>query len=99
MAYGISAGIVLLSGLVRVFTEKGLSHYLSTPAFWVKLLCFFVIAGFSILPTIFFIKLPKGNNIDVDGTSYLKIRRFILLQLLILPIILGLAIYIARGFY
>ena len=53
LAYGISAGLLLVIGLLRVFVfEKGLNYYINNPFFWVKMAAFVLVALMSIDPTI-----------------------------------------------
>ena len=52
MIYGISAGVLLLVGLVRVFhLEKGAYYYFHTWTFHTKLALFIIIGLLSIIPT------------------------------------------------
>ena len=53
LAYGISAGLVVLVGLLRVFFfEKGANFYTHNPMFWIKMGLFVIIGLLSIYPTI-----------------------------------------------
>ena len=58
--YGLASGLVLVTGLARVFMgAKGSSWYWSNPLLWTKLGLFAVIALVSIKPTITFIRWRK----------------------------------------
>src|SRR5688500_11040710 len=55
LAFGISAGVVLMVGLLRVFYfEKGASYYFHSAPFIAKLSLFVIVALLSISPTVEF---------------------------------------------
>ena len=57
LAYGISAGLLILVGLLRVFFfEKGPNFYMNNPFFWVKMVAFLLVGLLSIDPTIRYIR-------------------------------------------
>lgn len=102
IVYGISAVIVLTTGLLRWFLYgKGYDFYMGTPLFHIKLTLFFVMAILSIFPTIKFLKWKKmaksDENIEIDKKSAKRLLMFIRLELLIVAIIPLLAVMIARG--
>ncbi|HRC27641.1 MAG TPA: DUF2214 family protein [Alphaproteobacteria bacterium] len=97
LAYGLAAGLVVATGIGRVFLEKGWSYYLSTPVFWVKIAIFIGMAIVSIYPTIYFIRTKTDS--DPSLSKYIILRKAMLLQLSAIPVILFCAIWIARGFY
>lgn len=44
LVFGISAGLLLVVGLLRVFFfEKGVNFYINSPFFWVKLAAFVIV--------------------------------------------------------
>ncbi len=46
LAYGISAGLLLIIGLLRVFFyEKGPGFYAQSPFFWVKMITFAIVGS------------------------------------------------------
>ena len=95
--YGIVAGLVLATGLVRVFLEKGLEYYSLSYVFWIKMMLFIIMGSVSLLPTLIFIKAKAG--VDIDTHKYIRLKKAILLQLTIVPFIVFCAIYMARGYY
>ncbi len=95
LGYGLAAGAVLLTGVARIFMEKGWAYYATTPAFWIKIGLFFLVAVVSLYPTVIFIKSKDESVVS----SYTKIRKLILIQLMIIPLILLCAIWMARGIY
>ena len=53
--YGIVAGLVIVSGLARLFFGlKGAAFYTHNPVFWTKMGLFVVVAIVSIVPTVTF---------------------------------------------
>lgn len=59
--YGISAGLVIVSGVLRVTLGlKGASFYLHNPIFWTKMGFFLAVALLSIPPTIHYLRLKRG---------------------------------------
>ncbi|MDX1378048.1 MAG: DUF2214 family protein [Anaerolineales bacterium] len=102
IVYGISAGLLLIVGLLRVFFfEKGLSFYLQSPFFWVKMVTFIIVGLLSIGPTIRFVRwnqLLKENQPPVVSEAEFNRTRLILrLEMVGLAIILLSAVFMARG--
>lgn len=97
VAYGIVAGAVLATGISRVYLEKGLEYYMDSHIFWTKIALFIVMAVISIYPTVCFIKAKTDTDISV--AQYAQIKKAILAQMLLVPAILFLAIWMARGIY
>lgn len=102
LIYGIAAGVVLISGLLRWFVYgKGAAFYLSNPLFHTKLTLFVIMAILSIFPTIKFLKWRKevnsGTEPDIDGKTVSRLLIFIRIELLIVVILPLLAVMIARG--
>ena len=63
--YGITAGLVILFGVVRVFFgARGYEYYAANHVFWAKMLLFVVIAALSIPPTLKFIAWRRQSNTD-----------------------------------
>lgn len=97
VAYGIVAGAVLATGIARVYLEKGLEYYMDSHIFWTKIALFIVMAVISIYPTVCFIKAK--TEADVSVLQYAQIKKAVLAQMLLVPAILFLAIWMARGIY
>ena len=95
MALGISAGILLLVGLLRVFYfEKGAAYYFHNTAFLVKLALFVAIALASIYPTVAFLSWRKAPP---DAARLPALRRIVHLELAGVVVILLCAALMARG--
>lgn len=100
--YGISAGILIVAGLLRVFLfEKGSAFYLNNTMFWVKMGLFVVIGLLSIYPTVRFLKwranLKEDKAPEFSDDEYKKIRLLVHLELVGIVLILFVAPLMARG--
>jgi len=102
IAFGISAGLLLVVGLLRVFFfEKGVNFYTHTPVFWIKLRLFAIIGLLSIYPTLRFIKwnsaLSAGQAPEIPDDEFKRVRLLLHLELVGLTLILFAAPAMARG--
>jgi putative membrane protein len=102
LIYGISAAVVLLTGLARIyFGVKGSAWYWTHPLLHLKLTLFVVIGGLSITPTRSFIRWRR--TLDAGGglpspEAVRRTRRLIMWQAHLLPLIPLAAVFLARGF-
>ncbi len=95
MVVGISAGVLLVIGLLRVFYfEKGAAFYLHNAAFIAKMALFVAVALLSIYPTLQFLSWRKGR---IDVAAVPAIRRILHLELVGVVLILLCAALMARG--
>lgn len=102
LVYGLSALVVLGTGLLRWFVYgKGSEFYLSNPIFHVKLTLFMIMGIVSIFPTLKFLKWKKqvkaGSDPTIDEKSIKRTLMFIRIELLIVAILPLLAVMVARG--
>jgi len=103
MIYWISAGIVLITGLLRWFIvdPKGAEFFTKNHLFHIKITVFVVIVFLSIYPTRKFLKWRRQVNaseIFEPGEKEVKKQLiFIRIELLLLAIIPLLAVLVARG--
>lgn len=102
LAYGISAGLLLVVGLLRVFFfEKGPNFYMNNPFFWVKMMAFLLVGLLSIDPTIRYIRwnrvLPQGALPEISELEYKRTRTLLWLEVIGLGVILLAAPLMARG--
>lgn len=99
--YGISAGVLLVVGLLRVFFfEKGASFYGANPMFWVKMALFAAVGLLSIYPTIRFIRwgtVNEGTILEVREEERKRIRLILNLEIIGLALILFAAPAMARA--
>jgi len=94
MIFGISSGVLLVVGLLRVFYfEKGAAYYFHSGTFIAKLALFALLGLLSIYPTVKFISWRKG----IDPSSVPAIRRIIHLELVGVVLILLFAALMADG--
>jgi putative membrane protein len=95
MVVGISAGVLVTVGLLRVFYfEKGASFYWHNVSFIAKFALFIAVALLSIYPTVKFIAWRKGV---VDPASVATVRRILHWELIGVVLILLFAALMARG--
>ena len=100
--YGISAGVLIVVGLLRVFFfEKGSVFYLNNTMYWVKMGLFILVGLLSIYPTVRFLKwrtnLKENKTPEITDDEYKKIRLFVHLELTGILLILIVAPMMARG--
>ncbi len=101
-AYGISAAIVIIAGLLRVFYfEKGSAFYLNNTMYWIKMGLFILAGLISIYPTVRFLKwrtnLKEDKAPEFTDDEYKRIRLFVHLELICILLILLVAPMMARG--
>lgn len=102
LVYGVSAGLVLIIGALRVvYFEKGLDYYLQSLPFIIKLVLFVTVGLLSILPTLEFISwnttLRQDQLPNLDRRKMQRIRGIIHLELAGIVLILLMASLMARG--
>lgn len=102
LAYGISAGLLLIIGLLRVFFfEKGINFYIHSPFFWVKMTAFVIVALLSIDPTIRYIRwnkaLRQNQAPEIGDSEYQRTRLLLRLEVIGILVILLAAPLMARG--
>jgi len=100
--YGIMAGLVIVTGLGRMFFGlKGVAFYVPNPIFWTKLGLFVVVALLSIAPTVAYFKWgaragPDGS-IALETREFERIRGFLWAQVAVFVFIPLCATLMARG--
>jgi len=102
LAYGISAGLLLIVGLLRVFFfEKGVNFYIHNPFFWVKMTAFVIVALLSIDPTIRYIRwnkpMKENKAPEISDAEYRRTRLILWLEVAGIAVILFAAPMMARG--
>jgi putative membrane protein len=100
--YGMSAGLILVVGLLRVFKGvKGYDFYLHNPWFHAKLGCFVLVGLLSILPTVRFLRWRRARRVDpgwrVPEAEWRSARRWVLVELHLLALIPLAAVIMSRG--
>ena len=102
LVIGVSAGIVLVVGLLRVFYfEKGPGYYFQNAAFLGKLSLFVLVALLSIYPTRRFMSwrssVKRGEAPNVDAATLRTIRTFVHIELAGIVLLILCAALMARG--
>lgn len=102
LAYGISAGLLLIVGMLRVFFfEKGPNFYMNNPFFWVKMNAFLVMGLLSIEPTIRYIRwnrtLRQNAVPEISEPEYKRTRLLLWLEVIGIAVVLLAAALMARG--
>ena len=102
MIYGISAAILLVVGLLRVFNfEKGASFYAQNWFFWTKMIGFALASLLSIYPTVRFVSwnksFAKNQTPEISDQEVARIKLILRLELLGIVIIIFSAAMMARG--
>ena len=102
LVYGISAGFVLIVGLLRVFYfEKGAPFYAQNLFFWTKMAGFALVALLSIYPTIRFLSwnkfFAKNQVPEISDQDAARIKLILRLELVAIAVILLSAALMARG--
>lgn len=100
--YGISAGLLIVIGLLRVFYfEKGPNYYSHNLFFWAKMSAFVLVALLSAYPTVKYvkwIKFLKQNKVpEISDKEFSLIRTLLCLEIVGIAIILLSAAMMARG--
>ena len=102
LTYGISAGLLLIVGLLRVFYfEKGPAYYSHNMFFWLKMDAFLVVGLLSIDPTIRYLRwnkiLKENRPPEITDKEYKRTRLLLTLEVIGLAVILFGAAMMARG--
>ena len=101
--FGVSATLLLIVGLLRVFLfEKGAAYYFHDAFFVAKLSLFVIAALISIYPTVLYLSwrkpLKNGDVPDVSDAQRKRARMCLMLELTAVLGILFCAPFMARGF-
>ena len=99
--YGVAAVLMIASGLARLFWGiKGLSWYVSQPLFHIKITIVVAMAVLSIWPSIMFrrwLRHLRGTGAMPDALEVKKVRRLVMIQSHVLPVVAVIAVFWARG--
>ncbi len=100
--YGIVAGLVVASGLARLYLgPKGVAFYSHNPVFWTKMGLFVAVALVSIVPTVAYIRwsarLSPDGAIVLEDAEFTRLRGLLWLQVGLFVFIPLCATFMARG--
>jgi len=103
LIYGIAAGLVLITGLLRWFVwGKGADYYLSNPLFHIKITLFLIVGIMSIWPTRKILKwrkeIKRGNTLELTEKQMKGTLMLIRIELLLVALIPLFAVMVARGY-
>jgi putative membrane protein len=101
--YGITAALVIVTGLARLFLGlKGAAYYQSNPIFWTKIGLFAIVGLLSVAPTIAYLRwnarTAADGSLALEAGEYATMRNLIWLQVAIFVFIPLCATFMARGF-
>lgn len=102
IVYGVSAGILVIVGLLQVFYfEKVVPFYAQNWFFWTKMLGFAAAALLSVYPTVRFVSwnksFAKNQAPEISDRDASRIKMLLRLELLAIVLILFSAAMMARG--
>lgn len=102
MAYGITAGVVVVVGVSRItWAAKGWEFYLNNHWFWGKMAAFVLIGLLSIPPTMKFLKWRKAAKADpaftITDADIADARRYIHIEIALLAVVVACAAAMARS--
>jgi putative membrane protein len=102
LLYGVSAGLLIVVGLLRVyFFEKGPNYYFANHVFWTKMALFVIVGLLSIYPTVRYIRwnptLAQGAAPEIPDAEFRNTRLLLWLEMAGLVLILFAAPLMARG--
>ena len=102
-AYGALAGLIVVVGFGRVFYgAKPPDLFLSNPFFWAKVGCFILVGIISVLPTVRILGWRRSLRADPGFTAppaeAEAVRRFMVIEALLIPLILVFAAMMVRGY-
>ena len=100
--YGIVAGLVIASGLARLFLgPKGPAFYAHNPVFWTKMALFVIVALISIAPTLTFIRwsarAASDGSLQLEAAEFTRVRTLLWVQVAVFAFIPLCAALMARG--
>ena len=101
LIYGIAAGVVLATGLARLFLgTKGVTWYVSQPLFHLKMTLFVVAVLLSFKPTAVFrrwLRQLRDNGALPAASEVQSTRKWVMWQAHLIPVIAAVAVFYARG--
>ena len=99
--YGGSAALVLVTGIMRMYLEKGTTYYLHNGAFHALLSVFVVVALLSIYPTVVFLRwraqTRAGRGQELAGGQFKKLQMILRLEMALVLLAPFFATWMAHG--
>ena len=101
LLYLIAAVLAVATGVARlVWFGKGAGFYLHNPVFYLKLALFVAVGLISVPPTMQYLRWMRGLKTGTDAVAdfeVLRVRRYVLVELVLFAFIPLLAVLMARG--
>jgi len=102
LLYMFAAVLALATGVARlIWFGKGAGFYLHNPVFYIKLAMFVAIGLISVPPTLRYLRwmrmLKTGTGAAAADFEVLRVRRYVLAELVLFAFIPLLAVLMARG--
>jgi putative membrane protein len=102
LVYGVSAGLVLATGLARLYLgATGAAFYAHNPVFWTKMGLFVLVGLVSIPPTVRILRWNRRAAADASffpaAAELQATRRLVLAELHLLALVPLAAVFMARG--
>lgn len=101
IVYGASATVVLVTGLLRMFLEKGPAYYNHHIAFHILFGLFVIAALLSIYPTMVFLRwradTKAGKGQQLAAAQFRKIQMFVRVEMTLLLLAPFFATWMAHG--
>jgi putative membrane protein len=99
--YGASATIVLVTGILRMFLEKGFAYYNHQVAFHILFGIFIIVVLLSIYPTMMFLRWRSdtraGRGQQLDRNRFKKIQMILRVEMTLLLLAPFFATWMAHG--
>ena len=99
--YGGSATLVLVTGIMRIYLEKGVTYYMQNGAFHALLGLFIVVALLSIYPTVVFLRwraaTRAGRGQQLEPGQFKKLQMIMRLEMTLVLVAPLFATWMAHG--
>ena len=99
--YGGSATLVLVTGVMRMYLEKGATYYIQNGPFHALLGVFIVVALLSIYPTVVFLRwradTRAGRGQQLEAGQFKKIQMILRLEMTLMLVAPFFATWMAHG--
>jgi putative membrane protein len=99
--YGASAALVLVTGVMRMYLEKGTTYYLQNGAFHALMGLFIVVALLSIYPTVLFLRwradTRAGRGQQLARGQFKKIEMILRVEMTLMLLAPFFATWMAHG--
>jgi putative membrane protein len=99
--YGGSAALVLVTGIMRIYLEKGVTYYMQSGAFHALLGLFIVVALLSIYPTVVFLRwraaTRAGRGQRLEPGQFKKLQMIMRLEMTLVLVAPFFASWMAHG--